>query len=197
MVNSSSTQSERTSGLNIPTRKSPPAVIHFEMGEAYDSPTKSSSNTKDEVVHEGMREEEEATCKYSSNNLKKKPTKMNWKEVDVPTWLKEFKSYKNGEWKVLVNKRENGTTDWKYIHQRYQKTFRSAPGVRFFLDGSKMNRVFEGEKLRNKKKNNPHFQETGASKTGRGRKAADTRTRALTHGKPFHYVPENLPVGFI
>ena len=47
-----------------------------------------------------------------SNNLKKKPRKMHWKEVYVPIWLKELKSYKNGEWKVLVNKRENGMTDW-------------------------------------------------------------------------------------
>ena len=114
MVNSSSTQSEinRTSGPKMPTRKAPPGVIHLEMGEAYDSPTNSSTNTKDEVIPEGMREEEEATCKYLSNNFKERPRKMNWKEVDVPIWLKESQSYKNGEWKVLVNKRENGTTDW-------------------------------------------------------------------------------------
>ena len=37
---------------------------------------------------------------------------MHWKEVDVPILLKELKSHKNGEWKVLVNKRENGMTDW-------------------------------------------------------------------------------------
>ena len=75
------------------------------MGDAYDSLTNSSTNTKDEGIHQGMREEEEPTSKYLSNNLKKRPRKMHWEEVDVAIWLKELKSYKNGEWKVLVNKR--------------------------------------------------------------------------------------------
>ena len=75
------------------------------MEDAYDSLTNSSTNPKDQVIHQGMTEEEEPTSKYLSNNLKKRPRKMHWEEVDVAIWLKELKSYKNGEWKVLVNKR--------------------------------------------------------------------------------------------
>ena len=102
MVNSagSRTQSERTSGSKIPSMKASPGVIHLEMGGDYESPTNSSKNTKDE-----------ATSNYLSNNLEK-PRKMKWKEVDVPAWLQELNSFKEGDWKVLVNKRENGRTDW-------------------------------------------------------------------------------------
>ena len=112
MVNSSKQPIWENQRVEDPLDESPPVVIHLEMGEAYDSPTNSSTNTKDEVIHEGMREEEEPTSKYLSNNLMKKPRKMHWEEVYVPIWLKELKSYKIGDWKVLVNKRENGTTDW-------------------------------------------------------------------------------------
>ena len=48
------------------------------MGEAYDSLNNLSTNTKDEVVHEGMREEEEPTSKYLSDKLKKNALERGW-----------------------------------------------------------------------------------------------------------------------
>ncbi|XP_044973304.1 uncharacterized protein LOC123440822 [Hordeum vulgare subsp. vulgare] len=181
----SRTQSEGSTGSKTSSMEAPPAVIHFEMGGMNESPTNWSKNTKDD-----------ATSKDLSNNIKGKPKKMDWKEVDVPSWLQELKSYNDGDWKVLVN-RQNGRNDWKYIHQRYKKTFRSAPGVRFFLDGKEMNQVFKEEKLRKRKENDTNSEASGPSKPKGGRKAADTRTRALTIGNPVQYVPEKLPVGFI
>ena len=56
MVNTSKQPIWENQRVEDPLDENPPVVIHLEMGEAYDSPTNSSTNTKDEMIHEGMRE---------------------------------------------------------------------------------------------------------------------------------------------
>ncbi|KAL6839780.1 hypothetical protein ACP4OV_030468 [Aristida adscensionis] len=97
-------------------------------------------------------------------------------EAPIPQWMKDFESYKDGDWRVYYTVRSCGQKDWwdndidtahmigakldtdannvvfmqTYCHKEYRRKFRSRCEVELFLNTSGTTDAFNGRKLQRK-----------------------------------------------
>ncbi|KAL6653042.1 hypothetical protein ACP70R_011967 [Stipagrostis hirtigluma subsp. patula] len=124
-------------------------------------------------------------------------------EAPIPQWMKEIKTYKEGDWRVFYTLRDDGHRDWEspyklsggskgpsqqlhfnlanaylhtkhiYSHKDYRRKFRSKCEVELFLDPEGTTNTFKRRKLQRKRIDNPDGQGADTRCT-RGRRAASS-----------------------
>ncbi|KAL6839779.1 hypothetical protein ACP4OV_030467 [Aristida adscensionis] len=81
---------------------------------------------------------------------KKAATPKEKHEAPIPQWMKNFKSYKEGDWTVYYTLRSDGQRDWIYCHREYRRKFRSRCEVELLLKSNGPTDLFKGLKLQRK-----------------------------------------------
>uniref|UniRef100_J3LZD7 Uncharacterized protein n=2 Tax=Oryza brachyantha TaxID=4533 RepID=J3LZD7_ORYBR len=124
-------------------------------------------------------------------------------EVPVPQWMKELDLYKDGDWKVFLQIRDDGHKDWSYNHREYQAVFRSRAEVKLFMDTTLINgtNIFKGRKLQKKRALDSNGEGSGGSTSTRAKKITATKKSEKTSSTGnYPVVPKpgpTLPPGFV
>ncbi|XP_052150866.1 uncharacterized protein LOC127769356 [Oryza glaberrima] len=124
-------------------------------------------------------------------------------EVPVPQWMKQLDNYKDGDWTVFLQIRDDGHKDWFYYHQKYKKQLRSRSDVKLFLKTTLINGtdMFKGQKLQKKRTMDSYGERSGGSKSNKGEKkntSSKKSKKALSNGD-YPVMPKKLtlPHGFV
>ena len=124
-------------------------------------------------------------------------------EVPVPQWMKQLDNYKDGDWTVFLQIRDDGHKDWIYYHQKYKKQLRSRSDVKLFLKTTLVNGtdMFKGQKLQKKRTMDSYGERSGGSKSNKGEKkntSSKKSKKALSNGD-YPVMPKKLtlPHGFV